>query len=247
MYQNTFGREPDAEGFGYWINQIENGLTVSDLLLNFTESPEGVQVLDAHVQSVMMHHKLLGRMPTVAEQLEAPLSVSELVDALSESSEFAGPDPTIPTPTISGIFEAGVLTLSGAAGGVVVVDVPNESVTENGLSLTIEGVDWAALTEIDASAVTGSAVNITGGDDLAIIATVGSNVGTIVLGELDDNLIFTGEPDANSASIDMGFGVNTVTLTKPMQIDLVSEIQNVETVTGSVGDDQVSVPTSLLG
>ena len=246
MYQNTFGREPDSEGFAYWVSQVENGLTVSDLLLNFTESQEGVNLLDAHVQSVMMHLQLLGRMPTVAEQLEAPLALSDLVDALSESPEFSGPDPNILIPTITGAFEAGVLTLSGAATGPVLIDVPNQSITENGLSLTVEGIDWLTLAEIDGSAVTGSTVNLTGGDDLALTVNIGSNAGAIALGDLDDTVTLTADLDPNDAQIDLGFGVNTLTLNKPMQIDLVSQIQNVDTVTGSIGNDQVSMSASSL-
>jgi len=246
MYQNTFGREPDSAGFAYWVSEVEKGLTVSDLLLNFTESPEGVDVLHAHVQSVMMHLKLLDRMPTVSELLEAPSTVSELVNALLESSDFEGPDPSTPATMINGAFEAGILTLTGATSGPVVIDVPNTMVTENGFLLSVEGIDWLTLAEVDASAISGSTVNIVGPDDLAITVTVGSNVGSIAMGELDDALTLMAEPGQNIANIDLGFGVNTLTLSKPMQIDLASQIRNVDTLIGSIGDDQVSMSTLSL-
>lgn len=41
MYRNVLGREPDADGFAYWLDALENGgLTSARLLVDFSESAE---------------------------------------------------------------------------------------------------------------------------------------------------------------------------------------------------------------
>ena len=245
MYQNTFGREPDAEGFAYWVNEVQNGMSVSDLLLNFTESAEAVSLLDPYVQTVMLYHQLTERMPTVSEQLAAPQTISALVDTLWESSDFIGPDPAIPVATIEGVFEADVLTLSGQAGGSVLIDAVTESITENRLTVSVTDLDWLTLTAVDASAVTGADVSVTG-SDTALNLTLGSNVGSVQLGDLADTLTLVAAPQIDNNSIDLGFGANTLILDRPMSVDLMSEIQGVGLVTGSIGNDQLAMRTQAL-
>lgn len=40
IYANVLGREPDAEGYAYWIGRIVSGYPKKDLLVSFSESPE---------------------------------------------------------------------------------------------------------------------------------------------------------------------------------------------------------------
>ena len=41
LYQNILDREPDAEGYDYWVGQLNNGVEDrSELLLGFAESTE---------------------------------------------------------------------------------------------------------------------------------------------------------------------------------------------------------------
>lgn len=40
MYEKVLGREPDAEGLRYWLNQARNGLTAGQIFLAFLESDE---------------------------------------------------------------------------------------------------------------------------------------------------------------------------------------------------------------
>ena len=42
VYLNVLGRQPDAEGRAYWINQLQQGMTRGELMTGFTESPEFV-------------------------------------------------------------------------------------------------------------------------------------------------------------------------------------------------------------
>ena len=41
LYQNILDREPDADGYNYWVGQLNNGIEDrSELLLGFAESTE---------------------------------------------------------------------------------------------------------------------------------------------------------------------------------------------------------------
>ena len=41
LYQNILDREPDAEGYDYWVGQLNSGIEDrSELLLGFAESNE---------------------------------------------------------------------------------------------------------------------------------------------------------------------------------------------------------------
>jgi hypothetical protein len=36
------GRAPDAEGYEYWLKEMQNGATKEQTLINFSESAEGI-------------------------------------------------------------------------------------------------------------------------------------------------------------------------------------------------------------
>ena len=41
LYQNILDREPDVDGYNYWVGQLNNGIEKrSELLLGFAESTE---------------------------------------------------------------------------------------------------------------------------------------------------------------------------------------------------------------
>ncbi|CAN7442494.1 DUF4214 domain-containing protein [Pseudoduganella sp. LjRoot289] len=42
LYQATFDRAPDIQGLGYWIKQMDAGLSLDSMSLNFLTTPEGV-------------------------------------------------------------------------------------------------------------------------------------------------------------------------------------------------------------
>lgn len=43
LYLNVLGRDPDPSGFAWWQQQIADGRPVSDVVVNFTESPENIE------------------------------------------------------------------------------------------------------------------------------------------------------------------------------------------------------------
>jgi hypothetical protein len=42
LYSNMLGRAPDAAGYEYWLNDLQNGATKEQTLINFSESAEGI-------------------------------------------------------------------------------------------------------------------------------------------------------------------------------------------------------------
>lgn len=42
-YQNVLARSPDADGYSFWLAQLDNGLDAAQLLVYFSESPENQQ------------------------------------------------------------------------------------------------------------------------------------------------------------------------------------------------------------
>ena len=49
LYQNILDREPDVDGYNYWVGQLNNGIEDrSELLLGFAESNEN-QILFSEV------------------------------------------------------------------------------------------------------------------------------------------------------------------------------------------------------
>ena len=42
IYQNVLGRAPDADGLSYWVDRLDTGMDVSDLILGFANSSENI-------------------------------------------------------------------------------------------------------------------------------------------------------------------------------------------------------------
>ena len=49
-YQNVLARSPDADGYSYWLAQLDNGLDASQMLVYFSESPENQQRLAGTIE-----------------------------------------------------------------------------------------------------------------------------------------------------------------------------------------------------
>jgi len=47
LYRNVLGREPDTAGFAWWQQQIADGREISDVVFNFTDSPENIALAAA--------------------------------------------------------------------------------------------------------------------------------------------------------------------------------------------------------
>jgi hypothetical protein len=51
LYQHVLGRLPDQSGLDFWVNQLNNGLSKSQVLYNFSESTENKIALTGQVQN----------------------------------------------------------------------------------------------------------------------------------------------------------------------------------------------------
>jgi hypothetical protein len=49
LYDNVLHREPDAKGYGYWVDAIKSGVARADVLIQFSESPENVAQVVAQI------------------------------------------------------------------------------------------------------------------------------------------------------------------------------------------------------
>ncbi len=106
VYENTLGREPDADGLSYWTNRLEGGMSRGELLAGFSESVEFIQRIapsflnglwdakDTAMQAARLYEAVLGRSPDVeglrywAGQLDHGLSVAQAGQAFTDSDEF---------------------------------------------------------------------------------------------------------------------------------------------------------------
>lgn len=51
LYQHVLGRQPDQSGLDFWVNQLNNGLSKSQVLYNFSESAENKIALTGQIQN----------------------------------------------------------------------------------------------------------------------------------------------------------------------------------------------------
>ena len=47
LYQNILGRTPELTGWQFWVDQLSNGLAKNELLIEFANSNENIQLYDS--------------------------------------------------------------------------------------------------------------------------------------------------------------------------------------------------------
>lgn len=93
LYNTILGREPDEEGLNFWVEQYNNGVSISDITKEFFLSTEFMNKrADEHINAAF--NLILGRNPT-EEEFEAALanytkgmSLHELTKVLIDSETF---------------------------------------------------------------------------------------------------------------------------------------------------------------
>ncbi|MBC3919866.1 DUF4214 domain-containing protein [Undibacterium sp. CY18W] len=98
IYQNVLGRNADAAGRDYWLQQMASGMSRGEILNQFAQSAEFQTSAATKVYASVVYTTLLGRMPTAAEAAAAPTNVEQLVLKVAQASEVA---PTIGSITYS--------------------------------------------------------------------------------------------------------------------------------------------------
>ena len=96
VYQNVLGRNPEADGFTYWLAQLNGGMSRGQLMIGFSESAEN-QNATANAQSItLVYVGMLQRVPSATEHAQwladmnaRRADVISLIDSLLQSSEYA--------------------------------------------------------------------------------------------------------------------------------------------------------------
>ena len=97
VYQNVLGRQSDADGQAYWVDQLDRKLIGrGKLMLRFSESSEYQQKLANRVQVFLMNAQMLHVAPSAPlmaireKQLEtSSITIEALVDDIRLSSDYA--------------------------------------------------------------------------------------------------------------------------------------------------------------
>ncbi|MEZ5342140.1 MAG: DUF4214 domain-containing protein [Acidimicrobiales bacterium] len=66
VYNNVLGRTPDLGGYNHWVTQLSRGLSRSQLMVEFSESPEFLRSSRNFVDITMVHRGMLNRIPNVS-------------------------------------------------------------------------------------------------------------------------------------------------------------------------------------
>jgi len=102
LYQNAFNRTPDDAGLNYWLEQVNQGMSWSDLVVIFAGSAEFENYRGSAVQTSSIYYGVLQRQPTDAELAAAPTSTSDLINQLYASADYSGVLPGDVTKVIAG-------------------------------------------------------------------------------------------------------------------------------------------------
>ena len=96
VYQNVLGRNPEANGFAYWLAQLNGGMSRGQLMIGFSESVEN-QNATANAQRItLVYVGMLKRVPNATEHSQwladmnaGRVDVLSLISTLLQSPEYA--------------------------------------------------------------------------------------------------------------------------------------------------------------
>lgn len=106
LYNNVLGRDPDAEGFQYWTNSMSNGMSRSEVVLNFSEAAENIEITRPEVERgiwvrddqaatvARMYDTTLDRLPDASglngwvNAMKAGMTPQQLANNFTGSVEF---------------------------------------------------------------------------------------------------------------------------------------------------------------
>ena len=106
LYRNVLDREPDAHGLSTWTTALAGGQSRADVVLNFSESPENIDLTsddveqglwlrdDYAAQVARLYHTTLDRLPDAdglvkwTTSLHNGKSLLEIADGFMGSAEF---------------------------------------------------------------------------------------------------------------------------------------------------------------
>ena len=114
LYLNAFDRTADEGGKSYWLNQLSQGVTRSDIVLAFSQSSEQLNAKEEQIKIIAEYCGILNTAPTQT-QIDAAIAQADPLATLASlyrSSHYSGVDvPGLDsTPyTISGVVSDGYI------------------------------------------------------------------------------------------------------------------------------------------
>ena len=95
VYQNVLGRDPDPDGFAYWVGQLNSGTTTrGKMMLKFSKSPEYIQRSYNWVFVTLIYYGMLRRVPDATgfqywvAQLSSGASPLDLINSFLDTAEY---------------------------------------------------------------------------------------------------------------------------------------------------------------
>ena len=67
LYHNVLGRAPDPDGLASWLSLLANGGTRGQVLIGFSQSPEGIAVFAPTLRTFLSYYAFLNTAPTQAQ------------------------------------------------------------------------------------------------------------------------------------------------------------------------------------
>ena len=96
MYQNVLGRDPEAEGYAYWMKRLAEGMPRGEVMLAFSESAENQSATASTQFDTVLYVGMFKRVPNATEHAQwladvqaGRANVLNLIDSLLQSSEYA--------------------------------------------------------------------------------------------------------------------------------------------------------------
>ncbi len=97
VYTNVLERQPDQAGLDHWVNKMKAGTTRGEMMINFSESSEGIRKMRGEVDTELVVLGMLHRVPTKGEvisyanalELNGGQPTEVLILNLLTSAEFA--------------------------------------------------------------------------------------------------------------------------------------------------------------
>ncbi len=94
MYDNIFGRLPDAGGLAFWTGKLNDGMSRGDLLVNFSESTEGKAAKDSQVQASLLYHYLTDKTASGADIAAAVTAIDggnrlSVIESILSSADYS--------------------------------------------------------------------------------------------------------------------------------------------------------------
>ena len=245
FYELGLGRDPDDEGYKYWLSEIENGMSLAEVATRVAESSEAADYLEKQLSISALYYGLTGNLVTDTQMTTGLLlSLEDLTMAIMLTDSYIGPtvsdlDPQGLIAYISANDTTGLI-LTGNPTGSVELDlgVTTPQLTDNGQVISITGLGNV----VNVNAGTLSSPVVLTASPSNVVFTGGNAADTLTGGDGNDQLSGGNGDDilagaAGDDQIDGGSGDDTITGGDGN--DQLTGGAGSDQLTGDAGDDQL--------